>query len=159
MPSRSASPRFLDGYAHRIDAAKDEITVAASLETALPVSPRLADVELPRTTDQLRQAAAAARCGSWRQPTIDTASNIRSMFGALGGPVVVFGPNNFPLAFNGACGGDFAAAIAAGNPVISKAHSSHPRTTQLLTEAVVPALQETELPPATVSDDLPHIAR
>ena len=147
-PERIAA--FLDGYAHRIDAAKDEITVAASLETALPVSPRLADVELPRTTDQLRQAAAAARCGSWRQPTIDTASNIRSMFGALGGPVVVFGPNNFPLAFNGACGGDFAAAIAAGNPVISKAHSSHPRTTQLLTEAVVPALQETELPPATV---------
>ncbi len=147
-PERIAA--FLDGYAHRIEAAKDEIAVAASLETALPVSPRLADVELPRTTDQLRQAANAARSGGWRQPTIDTASNIRSMYGPLGGPVAVFGPNNFPLAFNGASGGDFAAAIAAGNPVIVKAHPSHPRTTQLLAEATVPALQEAGLPPATV---------
>jgi NADP-dependent aldehyde dehydrogenase len=147
-PERIAA--FLDGYAHRIDAAKDEIAAAANLETALPVSPRLADIELPRTTDQLRQAAAAVRTGGWKRPTIDTANNIRSMLGPLGGPVAVFGPNNFPLAFNGACGGDFAAAIAAGNPVIAKAHSSHPRTTQLLTEAAVPALQETGLPAATV---------
>ena len=147
-PERIAA--FLDGYAHRIDAAKEEIAEAASLETALPVSPRLADVELPRTTDQLRQAAAAARTGGWKRPTIDTANNIRSMLGPLGGPVAVFGPNNFPLAFNGACGGDFAAAVAAGNPVIAKAHSSHPRTTQLLTEAAVPALQEAGLPAATV---------
>ena len=147
-PERIAA--FLDGYAHRIDAAKDEIVAASSLETALPVSPRLADVELPRTTHQLRQAAAAARIGDWRRPTIDTANNIRSMFGPLGGPVVVFGPNNFPLAFNGASGGDFAAAIATGNPVIVKAHPSHPRTTQLLTEATVPALQEAGLPVGTV---------
>ncbi|HJO05312.1 MAG TPA: aldehyde dehydrogenase (NADP(+)) [Acidobacteriota bacterium] len=147
-PERIAA--FLDGYAHRIDAAKDEIAAAASLETALPVSPRLADVELPRTTDQLRQAAAAARNDGWRQPTIDTTNNIRSMLGPLGGPVAVFGPNNFPLAFNGASGGDFAAAIATGNPVIVKAHPSHPRTTQLLTEATVPALQEAGLPAAMV---------
>ena len=96
-------------------------------------APRLRDVELPRTTNQLRQAAAAAREGSWAQATIDTKANIRSYFGPLG-PVVVFGPNNFPFAFNSVAGGDFAAAIAAGNPVIAKANTAHPGTTQLLAE-------------------------
>lgn len=141
---------FLEGYADRIDAAKEQIAAVASLETALPVSPRLADVELPRTTNQLRQAAAAARDTGWTMPTIDTANGIRSFLGPLGGPVAVFGPNNFPLAFNGIAGGDFAAAIAAGNPVIAKAHSSHPRTTQLLAEEAFAALQQSGLPPATV---------
>ena len=67
-----------------------------------------------------------------------------------GGPVAVYGPNNFPLAFNGVAGGDFAAAIAAGNPVIAKAHPSHPRTSQLLAEEAFAAVQEVGLPAATV---------
>ena len=142
--------KFLDRYADRMDERSDEIAETAHLETALPLSPRLTDVELPRTSQQLRQAAAAARERSWTEPTIDTKMNIRSMFGPLGGPVAVFGPNNFPLAFNGAAGGDFAAAIAAGNPVIAKAHSSHPRTSQLLAEEAFAAVQEVGLPPATV---------
>jgi len=141
---------FLDRYADRVDQRKGEIAEAAHLETALPLSPRIADVELPRTSNQLRQAAAAARDRSWTEPTIDTKPNIRSRFAALGGPVAVFGPNNFPLAFNGISGGDFAAAIAAGNPVIAKAHSSHPRTSQLLAEEALAAVQEVGLPPATV---------
>jgi NADP-dependent aldehyde dehydrogenase len=141
---------FLDRYADRIDGRSREIAETANLETALPLSPRLADVELPRTSNQLRQAAAAARERSWSEPTIDTKLNIRSMLGALGGPVAVFGPNNFPLAFNGAAGGDFAAAIAAGNPVIAKAHPSHPRTSQLLMEEAFAAVQEVGLPAATV---------
>ena len=141
---------FLCRYADLIDARTPEICEAASLETALPVSPRLADVELPRTSNQLRQAAAAARDRGWTLPTIDTGSNIRSMYGPLEAPVAVFGPNNFPLAFNGVAGGDFAAAIAAGNPVIGKAHSSHPRTSQLLAEAAFEAIQDTGLPAATV---------
>ena len=62
----------------------------------------------------------------------------------------MFGPNNFPLAFNGASGGDFAAAIAAGNPVIIKGHPSHPGTTRLLTEEAFAAIGESELPAATV---------
>ena len=111
--------------------------------------PRLADVELPRTTNQLRQAAAAAREGSWAMPTIDTKTSVRSCLAALG-PVVVFGPNNFPLAFNGVSGGDFAAAIAAGNPVIAKAHPSHPGTCQLLAEAALAAAEQTEMPSGTV---------
>ena len=141
---------FLDRYADRIDARSKEIAETAHLETALPLSPRLADVELPRTSNQLRQAAAAVRERSWTEPTIDTEVNIRSMFGALGGPVAVFGPNNFPLAFNGVSGGDFAAAIAAGNPIIAKAHSSHPRTCQLLAEEAFAAVGEVGLPAATV---------
>jgi 2,5-dioxopentanoate dehydrogenase len=140
---------FLDAFAGRIEARKDEIVRMANQETALPASPRLADNELPRTTGQLRQAAAAAREGSWALPTIDTKQNIRSLYGPLG-PVAVFGPNNFPLAFNSASGGDFAAAIAAGNPVIAKANSSHPGTTRLLAEEAFVAAEATKMPAATV---------
>jgi NADP-dependent aldehyde dehydrogenase len=71
------------------------------------------------------------------------------MFGSIG-PVVVFGPNNFPFAFNGIAGGDFAAAIAAGNPVIAKGHSCHPETTRLFGEAAVAAIQRTDMPAALV---------
>src|SRR5207302_4903317 len=102
---------FLDRYAANIDAQADAIIAAAHQETRLPVSPRLS-AELPRTTNQLRQAAAAARDRSWRLATIDSANNLRSEYAALGGAVVVIGPNNFPLAFNGISGGDFAAAVA-----------------------------------------------
>lgn len=119
---------FLDAYAAEIELRIDEIVEAAHLETAYPISPRLKDGEMVRTLDQLRQAANAARTNSWTLPTIDTKTNIRSMLGPIG-PVAVFGPNNFPLAFNSISGGDFAAAVAAGNPVIAKGHSSHPRTT------------------------------
>jgi NADP-dependent aldehyde dehydrogenase len=147
---REKLARFLEKYADLVDERQDRISETASLESALPVSPRLKDVELPRTTGQLRQAAAAVRERSWTLPTIDTASNIRSMYGPLEGPVVVFGPNNFPLAFNGVAGGDFAAAIGAGNPVIAKAHPSHPRTSQLLAEAAFEALKDSGLPAATV---------
>ena len=140
---------FLECFAARIEARADELVALANQETALPVSPRLKDGELPRTTDQLRQAAAAAREGSWACPTIDTKLNIRSMHGPIG-PVAVFGPNNFPFAFNSVAGGDFAAAVAAGNPVIAKGHSSHPGTTRLLTEEAFAASQETGMPRAFV---------
>lgn len=140
---------FLEKYADRIDARAEELATTANLETALPKDGRLAGVELPRTTNQLRQAAAAAREGSWAAPTIDTATNIRAMYGPIG-PVCVFGPNNFPFAFNGIAGGDFAAAIAAGNPVIAKGHSSHPNTTRIFAEESLKAAEETEMPPALV---------
>ena len=144
-----AIARFLTRFAELIEAGKAALVDQAHLETALPRSPRLADVELPRTTNQLRQAADAALEGSWALPTIDTKNQIRSCFEPIG-PVVVFGPNNFPFAFSGLAGGDFAAAIAAGNPVIGKAHPLHPGTGRLLAEAAVAALGETGLPPATV---------
>ena len=141
---------FLVRYAERLEQHQRSIVALAQRETALGTSPRLADIEFPRMCDQLRQAAGAARDGSWCQPTIDTASNIRSCYAALEGPVVVFGPNNFPLAFNGISGGDFAAAIAAGNPVIAKAHSAHPGTTRLMAEQALAAARDTGLPAATV---------
>ena len=147
---REQLAQFLERYADLIETAREQICQAGSLETALPISPRLNDVELPRTTNQLRQAAAAVCDRNWTLPTIDTTSNIRSMFGPLEGPVVVFGPNNFPFAFNGVAGGDFAAALAAGNPVIAKAHSSHPWTSQLLAETAFEAVREVGLPEATV---------
>jgi NADP-dependent aldehyde dehydrogenase len=140
---------FLELYAGRIERRADEIVALAHQETAYPVRPRLAEAELPRTTGQLRQAAAAAREQSWSLPTIDTKLNIRSCFAPLG-PVCVFGPNNFPLAFNSIGGGDFAAAIAAGNPVIGKANTSHPGTTRLLAEEAQAAALETGLPASTV---------
>jgi NADP-dependent aldehyde dehydrogenase len=139
---------FLNRFAERIESRASEIVERAHIETALPKSPRLAEVELPRTTGQLRQAAAALD-GSWAMPTIDTKLNIRSLLAPLG-PVWVFGPNNFPLAFNSVAGGDFAAAIAAGNPVIAKANTSHPGTSRLLAEEAFVALAESGLPPAAV---------
>lgn len=141
---------FLDDYANRIQACADELVRVAHIETALAEAPRLRDVELPRTINQLRQAAAAAREGSWSMPTIDTKLNIRSRFEPLGKPVVVMGPNNFPYAFNGAAGGDFAAAIAAGNPVIAKAHPAHAGTTRVLARLAHEAMIARGLPAATV---------
>ena len=93
------------------EARAAEIVERAHLETGYPRAPRLADVELPRTTSQLRQAALPPAKVRGRLPTIDTKLNIRSSYMALG-PVAVFGPNNFPFAFNSVAGGDFAAAIA-----------------------------------------------
>ena len=141
---------FIEAFASGIESNREAIVTMANAESGLPAAPRLNDVELPRTTDQLRQAAAAARDRSWTMPTIDSASGIRSMLAPLDGGVAVFGPNNFPLAFNSVAGGDFAAAIAAGNPVIAKANSSHPGTTRLLAEVAQLAVKETGLPAATV---------
>jgi len=141
---------FLDDYAARIEAAADALVERAARETGLPREPRLSKVELPRTTNQLRQGAAAARERSWSMATIDTKVNLRSHYGAMGGAVVVFGPNNFPFAFNSVAGGDFVAAIAAGNPVIGKANTGHPGTSRLLAELALEAVRTARLPPGMV---------
>jgi len=109
---------FLEGYAKHIEEHVTAIVELANQETGLAITPRLKDVEIPRTTTQLRQGAAAAREGSWTHAVIDSKANIRSHFAPIG-PVVVFGPNNFPFAFNGISGGDFTAAIASSNPAIA----------------------------------------
>ncbi len=140
---------FLRSYAEHLEARAEDICATAAAETGYPVSPRLKDVELVRTVDQLRQAAAAAVDPGWRLPVIDARAKICSVLEPLG-PTVVFGPNNFPLAFNGVSGGDFAAALAAGNPVIAKAHSSHPGTCRRLAECAQQAAQKTGMPPGTV---------
>ena len=140
---------FLEKYASLIEADKDGLVDIAHQETGLPKAPRLADVELPRTINQLKLAAAAARQQSWSMPTIDSKANIRSCFEAIG-PVCVFGPNNFPFAFNSISGGDFAAAIAAGNPVIAKANSSHPATTHRFAVLADQAAKATNMPKGLV---------
>jgi alpha-ketoglutaric semialdehyde dehydrogenase len=146
-PERIAD--FLTRYAARIEAQSAAIVEMAHHETGLPRAPRLAEVELPRTTGQLRQAAAAILDGAWALPTIDTKLNLRSCLEPIG-PVWVIGPNNFPFAYNGVAGGDFASAIAAGNPVIAKAHPSHPGTTRLLAVEAAHAVAESGLPAAAV---------
>ncbi|MCK7511932.1 MAG: aldehyde dehydrogenase family protein [Desulfobacterales bacterium] len=147
-PDRIAA--FLDGMAEGLERRADELVEAAHRETGLPAEPRLRSVELPRTTAQLRQAAAACRDRSWCRATIDTKLDIRSRLAPLGGPVAVFGPNNFPFAFNAVGGGDFAAALAAGNPVIAKANPGSPGTTRIMAEAAVEALCRIGLPSTSV---------
>jgi len=140
---------FLEDYAARIESNAEELANIAQTETALPAPTRFMGGEIPRTVNQLQQAAQAARDGGWSMPTIDTGSGLRSKLGPLG-VVCVFGPNNFPFAYNGIAGGDFASAIAAGNPVIAKAHPSHPKTTQKLAELCLASLQATGLPTSMV---------
>lgn len=147
-PTRVAA--FLDAYAAAIDADAPTLVDLAHAETALPREPRLAKVELPRTSDQLRQTAQAARTSAWTQPTIDTRAGLRSHFAPLGKPVLVFGPNNFPFAFNAVAGSDFASAIAARNPAIAKAHPSHPATSRRLAELAHRAATDAGLPAASV---------
>lgn len=147
-PARIAD--FLERYAGLIEEHRAELAALACAETGLATEPRLLGTELPRTINQLRQAAQAARDCSWTRPTIDSALNIRSLLGPLHAPVAVFGPNNFPFAYNAIAGGDFASAIAARNPVIAKAHPSQPATSQRLAELAFAAVQASGLPAATV---------
>ena len=140
---------FLETYADRLEANAKEICEMAHRETALPYAPRLFELEMPRTIHQIRLSAVAARSASWALPTIDTANNIRSCLGPLG-PVAVLGPNNFPLAYGSVSGGDFASAIAAGNPVIAISHHSHPNTIYLMAKELHQAAESCQMPSGTV---------
>ena len=140
---------FLEGYASAIETNIAPLAKMAALETGLAESPRLSTVELPRTVNQLRQAAATVADGSWARATIDTKAGLRSCLAPIG-PVWTIGPNNFPFAYNGVAGGDFASAIAAGNPVIAKAHPLHPTTSRLLAEIAHKAAIDAGLPSGAV---------
>jgi NADP-dependent aldehyde dehydrogenase len=139
-----AKAAFLRRAADALDAHKQELAERAHLETALPL-PRLTG-EVGRTSGQLRLFAAVVEEGSWVQARIDPAlpdrqplprPDIRSMLRPLG-PVVVFGASNFPLAFSVA-GGDTASALAAGCPVIVKAHPAHPGTSEFVADLLTAA--------------------
>jgi len=132
---------FLRQIAAGIEAAAPAIIQRANLETALPEG-RLQG-EVARTCNQLRIFAELVEEGSWLDARLDSADpnrkplprpSIRSMHKPLG-PVAVFGASNFPLAFSVA-GGDTASALAAGNPVIVKAHPAHPGTSALVGHAI-----------------------
>ena len=143
---------FLRRIADGIEAIVPELVARANCETALPEA-RLKG-ESARTINQLRLFAQVVEEGSWVNARIDPAqpdreplprSDIRSMMMALG-PVAVFGASNFPLAFSVA-GGDTAAAFAAGNPVIVKAHHAHPGTSEMVGQVIARSVRECGLPP------------
>jgi len=146
----AARSRFFEQYAAAIERHAADLAATAHAETALPAAPRLLDVEIPRTVRQLRMAAAVVAGDLWRHREIDTAAGLMSEYRSLGGPVLVIGPNNFPFAFNAISGGDFAAALAAGNPVIAKGHPGHPETTRRLAELCAEAARDAGLPAAAV---------
>ena len=146
---------FLDRIAEEIEHIGDLVDVA-NLETALPPA-RLAG-ERTRTTGQLRMFANLVREGSWVDARIDRAVpdrkplpklDIRRMLIPIG-PVAVFGASNFPLAFSVA-GGDTASALAAGCPVVVKAHPAHPATSELVARAIVKAGKAGGMPPGVFS--------
>ena len=147
---------FLETIAEEIDALGDALIERCASETALPV-PRITG-ERGRTTAQLKLFAALLREGSWVDARIDTAQperqplpkpDIRSLQKALGA-VGVFGASNFPLAFSVA-GGDTVAALAAGCPVIVKAHPSHPGTCEMVAAAILKAVEKTNMPDGVFS--------
>ena len=144
--SGAEKARFLEQIASEIEAIGDELLPRAQAESGLPL-PRLTG-ERGRTTGQLRLFAEYLRDGSWVEARIDTAlpdrqplprPDLRQMLRPLG-PVGVFGASNFPLAFSVA-GGDTASALAAGCPVVVKAHPAHPGTSQLVGDAISRAVE------------------
>ena len=142
---------LLRAIADNLTSNGEAIVQRAIAETGLPVA-RLQG-ELARTTGQLRLFAEVVEEGSWVDARIDEAlperkplarPDLRSMLRPLG-PVAVFGASNFPLAFSVA-GGDTASALAAGNPVVVKAHPAHPGTSQLAANAIHAAVRAAGLP-------------
>ena len=89
-----------------LEANAGELASIAHDETGLPVTPRLAQVEIPTTAGQIRAAAVAARERTWRLPTLSPSARVASQLAPLPGVVAVFGPNNFPIRFNCIGGGD-----------------------------------------------------
>ncbi|SFH41771.1 NADP-dependent aldehyde dehydrogenase [Palleronia marisminoris] len=155
--SREDRAAFLDAIAEELEARVDEITETAMSETGLP-EPRIRSVELPRTANQLRLFAKHIRDGAYLDQRHDDAMPDRKpmprpdlrMIQRPIGPVAVFGASNFPLAFSTA-GGDTAAALAAGCPVVVKGHGAHPGTGELAAEAIQAAAERTGMPTGVFS--------
>ncbi|MFI5625527.1 aldehyde dehydrogenase (NADP(+)) [Nocardioides sp. NPDC051685] len=151
---REGRARLLEAMAERLEESRTRLVETAMAETGLP-RPRL-EGEVGRTTFQLRLFAEAVREGSFLEAAIDHAGqtslgpapDVRRMLVPLG-PVAVFGASNFPLAFS-VPGGDTVSAVAAGCPVVVKAHESHVLTSQLAFELLRAAVEELGLPPGTV---------
>jgi len=158
-PYRAKSPeqraRFLESIADRIMDLGPALIERSMQETGLPQA-RL-EGERGRTCNQLRLFAKVLRDGRWQSATIDNAmpertpprSDLRLRKIGLG-PVAVFGASNFPLAFSVA-GGDTASALAAGCPVVVKAHSAHLGTSELVARAVQAAAIECDMPEGVFS--------
>lgn len=147
---------FLESIATEIESLGEILITTASTETGLPIA-RITG-ERGRTTGQLRLFAAMIAKGDWVNAIIDTANpdrkpipmaDIRQMQIALG-PVAIFGASNFPLAFSVA-GGDTTSALAAGCPVVFKAHPAHPATCELVGTAIINAAKKSNMPEGVFS--------
>lgn len=142
---------LLERIAFELEAIVDELVVRIGQEAGLPEA-RVRG-ETARTTGQLRLFATVVRRGDFLQARIDTAlperqplprEDIRQCNTPLG-PVVVFGASNFPMAFSVA-GGDTASALAAGCPVVVRAHAAHPGTSEWVAKAIARAVDYCKLP-------------
>ncbi|WP_030197636.1 aldehyde dehydrogenase family protein [Streptomyces sp. NRRL S-87] len=154
LADRTARIAFLRTAADRLDAAADRVVAAADAETALGAA-RLTG-ELARTTYQLREFADAVEEGAYLDVRIDRADpaltpprpELRRYKVPLG-VAAVYAASNFPLAFS-VPGGDTASALAAGCPVVVKAHPDHPATSELCADLLRRAAVETGLPAEVV---------
>ncbi|ELX12692.1 NADP-dependent fatty aldehyde dehydrogenase AldH [Janthinobacterium sp. HH01] len=150
-----ARAKFLETIADRIMDIGPALIERAMQESGLPQA-RL-EGERGRTCNQLRLFAKVVRDGRFQSATLDSAlpertpprSDLRLRKIGLG-PVAVFGASNFPLAFSVA-GGDTASALAAGCPVVVKAHSAHLGTSELVGKAVAKAAEECGMPEGVFS--------
>ncbi len=147
---------FLNAIADGIEALDDKLVKRMMQETAYSEARVL--VERRRTCAQLRMYAEIAESGNWKEVTIDRAipgrfstprPDLRKMNIAIG-PVIVFAASNFPLAYSTA-GGDSTSALAAGCPVIVKAHESHLGTNALVAEVIMNAARDTGMPDGVFS--------
>ncbi|NBB12178.1 aldehyde dehydrogenase (NADP(+)) [Pseudomonas sp. SLFW] len=147
---------FLDAIAQGLLELGDTLIERVHLESGLP-KPRL-EGERMRTVNQLKLFASLLRDGRWHGAVIDTAlpdrqplprADLRQRRIAVG-PVAVFGASNFPLAFSVA-GGDTASALAAGCPVIVKAHPAHLGTSELVARVIQKAAKDTGMPEGVFS--------
>ncbi|MDG1810969.1 MAG: aldehyde dehydrogenase (NADP(+)) [Polaribacter sp.] len=148
---------FLKAIAEEIENLGDALIEVYMSESGLPQGRAMG--ERGRTVGQLRAFAAHIENGSWVDATIDTAQperqpmakvDLRKMNVPLG-PIVVFGASNFPLAFSTA-GGDSAAALASGCPVIVKSHPMHAGTGELVASAIIKAVEKTGMPNGVFSN-------
>ncbi|WP_370232182.1 aldehyde dehydrogenase (NADP(+)) [Cognatishimia sp.] len=154
--TRETRAAFLRKIADEIDARGDDITLIGTQETGLPEARLIG--ERGRTTGQLRLFADHIEQGDYLDLRHDPALPDRAplprpdlrMIQRPIGPVAVFGASNFPLAFSTA-GGDTAAALAAGCPVVVKGHSAHPGTGEIVAQAIEAAIAATGMPKGVFS--------
>ncbi len=142
--------RFLDLIADGLDVVDEELAQRASLETGLPVDQLKG--EATRAGSQFRKFADVVRQGRFRQATIDPAQPDRASMPRMDhrmqkisiGPVAVFGASNFPISYSVA-GGDTASALAAGSPVVFKAHNAHPGASEIMARVIRDAVDDAGL--------------
>ncbi len=138
---------FLERIADGLDANATALAERAALETGLPAAQL--EAEAGKAATQFRQFATVVRAGRFRQATIDPALPERQprprmdhRMQKIGiGPIAIFGASNFPISYSVA-GGDTASALAAGCPVILKAHNAHPGASEIMGRIIQQAVQD-----------------